>query len=74
MLDLIDQRCRRLAISVPGLAAIDSAGVCMPMGCSGQMEQMHGKLRSAGAQGTVARTFEVVPADLRGGAGCRSRQ
>lgn len=60
ILDLIDQGSRRLVINVPGLAAIDSAGVGMLMGCSGQMEQKHGKLRIAGAQGTVARTFEVV--------------
>jgi hypothetical protein len=60
---LIEQGSRRLAINVPGLMSIDSAGIGMPIGCSGQMEQAHGKLRIASAQGTVARTLEVVHMD-----------
>ena len=63
ILDLIEKGSRRLVINVPGLTAIDSAGVGMLMGCSGQMEQAHGKLRIAGAQGTVARTFDTVHMD-----------
>ncbi len=63
ILNLIEQGSRRLVINIPGLTAIDSAGVGMLMGCSGQMEQAHGKLRIAGAQGAVARTFEVVHMD-----------
>jgi anti-anti-sigma factor len=63
ILNLIEHGSRRLVIDVSNLAAIDSAGVGMLMGCSAQMEQEHGKLRIAGAQGTVARTFEVVHLD-----------
>jgi anti-anti-sigma factor len=63
ILNLIEQGSRRLAIDVSGLAAIDSAGIGMLMGCAGQMEQHHGRLRIAGAQGGVARTFEVVHLD-----------
>jgi len=63
ILNLIEQGSRRLVINIPGLTSIDSAGVGMLMGCSGQMEQAQGKLRIAGAQGGVARTFEVVHMD-----------
>lgn len=63
ILDLIEQGSRRLVIHVPGLDSVDSAAVGMFMGCSAQMEQMNGKLRIAGAQGGVARTFAVVHLD-----------
>jgi len=63
ILKLIDEGSRRLVINVPGLTAIDSAGIGMLMGCSGKMEQKHGKLRIAGARGGVARTFEVMHMD-----------
>jgi anti-anti-sigma factor len=60
ILNLIEQGSRRMVIHVAGLTALDSAGIGMLMQCSGQMEQHHGKLRIAGAQGGVARTFEIV--------------
>jgi anti-anti-sigma factor len=60
ILNLIEQGSRKLVVNLSGLVSIDSAGVGMLMGCSGQMEQKQGKLRIAGAQGGVARTFEVV--------------
>jgi anti-anti-sigma factor len=63
ILRLIDEGSRRLVINVPGLTAIDSAGIGMLMGCSGKMEQKQGKLRIAGARGGVARTFEVMHMD-----------
>jgi anti-anti-sigma factor len=63
ILKLIDEGSRRLVINVPGLTAIDSAGVGMLMGCSGKMEQKQGKLRIAGARGGVARTFETMHMD-----------
>src|SRR5580704_17489185 len=63
ILNLIEQGSRRLVISIPGLTSIDSAGFGMLMGCSGHMEQAQGKLRIAGAQGPVARAFEVVHRD-----------
>jgi anti-anti-sigma factor len=61
--NLIEQGSRRLVLNISGVTSIDSAGIGMLMGCSGQMEQQHGKLRIAGAQGTVARSFEVVHMD-----------
>ena len=60
IVNLIEQGSRRLVINVTGLTSIDSAGIGMLMACSGLMEQKHGKLRISGAQGGVARTFEVV--------------
>ena len=78
ILDLIEQGTRKLVINVPGLTGIDSAGVGMLMACSGQMSQNHGKLRIAGAQGGVARTFEVIqlgrvaPVDTDLDAACRA--
>src|SRR5580658_6001881 len=63
ILKLIEQGSRKLVINVTGLAALDSAGVGMLMQVSGQMEQHQGKLRIAGAQGSVAKTFEVVHLD-----------
>ena len=57
---LIERGSRKLVIHVAGLTAIDSAGIGMLMACSGQMEQAGGKLRIAGAQGSVAKTFEIV--------------
>jgi anti-anti-sigma factor len=63
ILNLIEQGSRRLVLNIPGLISIDSAGIGMLMGCSGQMEQKQGKLRIAGAQGRIARTFEVVHMD-----------
>jgi anti-sigma B factor antagonist len=60
---LIEEGSRRLVINVAGLTSIDSAGVGMLIACSGQMEQHHGKLRIVGAQGGVARTFDVVRID-----------
>jgi anti-anti-sigma factor len=63
ILDLIEKGSRRLVINVPGLTSIDSAGIGMLMACSGQMEQRRGKLRIAGAQGGVARQFEVIHLD-----------
>jgi anti-sigma B factor antagonist len=78
ILDLIEGGSRKLVINVPGLSAIDSAAIGMLMACSGQMEQKHGKLRIAGAQGGVARTFEVIhlgrvtPLDADLDAACRA--
>ena len=63
ILKLIDEGSRRLVINVPGLTAIDSAGIGMLMGCSAKMQQKQGKLRIAGARGGVARTFETMHMD-----------
>lgn len=63
ILNLIEQGSRRMVINVAGITAMDSAGIGMLMACSGQMEQHQGKLRIAGAQGGVARTFGVIHID-----------
>jgi anti-sigma B factor antagonist len=60
---LIEEGSRKLVIDLTRLDYIDSAGVGMLVGCNGQMDRAGGKLRVAGAQGAVARTFEVVHLD-----------
>jgi len=57
---LIDEGARKLVIDVTRLEYIDSAGIGMLVACNGQMDRAGGKMRVAGAQGTVAKSFEVV--------------
>ena len=60
---LIDDGARKLVFDVTRLDYIDSAGIGMLVGCNGQMDRAGGKMRVAGAQGTVARAFEIVHMD-----------
>ena len=60
---LIDEGSRKLVIDLSKLDYIDSAGIGMLVACNGQMDRVGGKLRVAGAQGTVAKSFEVVHMD-----------
>lgn len=60
---LIDEGARKLVIDVTKLEYIDSAGIGMLVACNGQMDRAGGKMRVAGAQGTVAKSFEVVHMD-----------
>ena len=60
---LIAEGARKLVIDVTKLDYIDSAGIGMLVGCNGQIDRAGGKMRVAGAQGTVARAFEVVHMD-----------
>ena len=60
---LIEEGSRKLVIDVTRLDYIDSAGIGMLVGCNGQMDRAGGMLRVAGAQGTVAKAFEVVHLD-----------
>jgi anti-sigma B factor antagonist len=60
---IISEGARKLVIDVTRLDYIDSAGIGMLVGCNGQIERAGGKMRVAGAQGAVARTFEVVHMD-----------
>jgi len=60
---LIADGARKLVIDVTRLDYIDSAGIGMLVGCNGQMDRAGGKMRVAGAQGTVAKSFEVVHMD-----------
>ena len=59
----IEGGARKLVIDVARLDYIDSAGIGMLVACNGQIDRAGGKLRIAGAQGTVAKAFEVVHMD-----------
>ena len=63
ILNLIEQGSRKVVVNVTGLTAIDSAGIGMLISVSSQMEHHQGKMRIAGAQGGVARSFEIVHID-----------
>jgi anti-sigma B factor antagonist len=60
---VIQEGARKLVIDVTKLEYIDSAGIGMLVACNGQMDRAGGKMRVAGAQGTVAKAFEVVHMD-----------
>jgi anti-sigma B factor antagonist len=60
---VIQEGSRKLVIDVTRLEYIDSAGIGMLVACNGQMDRAGGKMRVAGAQGTVAKAFEVVHMD-----------
>ena len=57
---LIDGGVRKLVIDLSGLISIDSSGIGMLVGCGGKMDQAGGHVRLAGAQGSVAKAFEIV--------------
>jgi anti-sigma B factor antagonist len=57
---LIGDGVRKLVIDVTGLNYIDSSGIGMLVSSNGFMEQSGGRMRIAGAQGAVAKAFEVV--------------
>ena len=60
---LIAEGSRKLVIDLAGLSYIDSAAIGVLAACSGQMEQSGGRVRIAGAQGLVAKTFALVHMD-----------
>lgn len=57
---LIDRGARKMVIDLANLNSIDSAGIGTLVSCSGHMEHAGGKLRVAGAHGTVAKVFAMV--------------
>jgi anti-sigma B factor antagonist len=57
---LIDQGARKLIVDLSQVNYIDSSGIGMLVACAGHMEQASGRLRIAGAQGTVAIALGVV--------------
>ena len=59
----IHEGARKLVIDVTKLEYIDSAGIGMLVACNGQIDRAGGKMRVAGAQGTVAKAFDVVHMD-----------
>jgi anti-sigma B factor antagonist len=57
---LINSGVRKLAVDLTGLTSIDSSGIGMLVSCAGQMDQLGGQVRLVGAQGQVAKVFEMV--------------
>jgi len=57
---LVQDGTRKLAVDVTGLNSIDSSGIGVLVSCSALMERSGGQLRIAGAQGAVAKSFELV--------------
>ena len=56
----IAEGARKIVIDLSGLDYIDSAGIGMLVSCFGEMDQAGGKLRIAGASGTVAKAFGIT--------------
>jgi anti-anti-sigma factor len=57
---LIKDGVRKLVLDLTDLSYIDSSGVGLIVTCTGEMGQTGGQIRVAGAQGVVARPFEIV--------------
>jgi anti-sigma B factor antagonist len=60
---LIDGGARKLVIDLTGLNAIDSSGIGALVSCAGHIGQLGGHMRLAGAQGPVAKVFNMVHMD-----------
>src|ERR1700683_2891706 len=60
---MIDGGTRKLVIDLSHLDYIDSSGLGMLIFCGGRMEQSGGRMRIAGAGGTVGRVFEIAHAN-----------
>ena len=63
LMQRIDEGARKLVIDVTNLDFIDSAGIGMLLTCQGHINAGDGAMRVCGAQGSVARTFEIVHMD-----------
>jgi anti-sigma B factor antagonist len=60
---LIEGGTRKLVLDLTRLDYTDSSGLGLLIGCGGRMEQHGGRMRVAGAHGSVAKALEVVHAD-----------
>ena len=60
---LIAQGARKLIIDISELRYVDSSGIGMFIILNGEIEQAGGRLRIAGAQGAVAKSFAIVHID-----------
>ena len=75
---LINSGVRKLVIDVTALTLIDSSGIGVLVSCGGLMDQLGGQVRVAGAQGSVAKVFEmvhmdrIVPVDADLSSACRN--
>jgi anti-sigma B factor antagonist len=61
---LIAGGVRKLVIDLSELSSLDSSAIGMLVGCGGHMNQAGGQMRLAGAQGAVAKVFEMVHMNL----------
>lgn len=57
---MIDSGVRKLIVDLSSLNYIDSAGIGTLVGCNGHMDQSGGRMRIAGAQGVVLKSFTIV--------------
>jgi anti-anti-sigma factor len=57
---LVNSGVRKLLIDLTGLTTIDSSGIGMLVSSGGKMDQAGGQMRLVGAQGAVAKVFEIV--------------
>jgi len=60
---LIEEGARKVIIDLTGLDNLDSAGIGVLVACNGLMEQSGGRLRIAGAHGSVAKAFDIIHMD-----------
>jgi anti-anti-sigma factor len=58
--ELIKEGARKLVVDLTGLTYVDSAGIGMLFGVSRQMDGAGGRMRIAGAQGSVAKVLSAV--------------
>jgi anti-sigma B factor antagonist len=76
--ELIDGGARKLVIDLSGLSTIDSSGVGTLIVCNEHLDRLGGRMRIAGAHGSVAKIFitihieRVIPVDADPGAACES--
>jgi anti-sigma B factor antagonist len=75
---LIEEGARKLVIDVATLNYTDSAGIGMMVSCAGMIGKTGGRMRISGAQGAVAKVFEmvhmhrIVPLDADVESACRN--
>ena len=60
---LVEAGVRKLVIDLASVNAIDSSGIGLLVTSSGHIEQNGGRMRIAGAQGTVAQALSIVHVD-----------
>ena len=60
---LIEAGTRKLVIDLSSLDAIDSSGIGLLVSCSGEIEQVGGRMRIGGAHGSVAKALDVAHLD-----------
>jgi anti-sigma B factor antagonist len=57
---LVNSGVRKLLVDLTGLTSIDSSGIGMLVSSGGKMDHAGGQVRLVGAQGAVAKVFEIV--------------